>query len=195
MCGFKVKFGLSRVQGQPNLLYGPNFSLLLPPGPITLSARRPGPPAPRAATRCFPPPPPPPLAGRRLPHRPPQRAIFCPPDPPLQTRWGEEAAPRKMGWKAAEKLIRHWKILRGDNVISLVLYSIAPPSVPLVSPTFFSLLDPPFPLVFHCQVMIIRGKDKGETGLIKRVIRSQNRVIVEGKNLVMCRVACFSSFI
>lgn len=32
--------------------------------------------------------------------------------------------------------------------------------------------------------MIIRGKDKGETGLIKRVIRSQNRVIVEGKNLV-----------
>ncbi|KAJ4877497.1 KOW domain-containing protein [Raphanus sativus] len=53
-----------------------------------------------------------------------------------------------MGWKAAEKLIRHWKILRGDNV------------------------------------MIIRGKDKGETGTIKRVIRSQNRVIVEGKNLI-----------
>ncbi|CAK9323474.1 unnamed protein product [Citrullus colocynthis] len=49
---------------------------------------------------------------------------------------------------AAEKLIRHWKVLRGDNV------------------------------------MIIRGKDKGETGVIKRVIRSQNRVIVEGKNLV-----------
>ncbi|BAT82303.1 hypothetical protein VIGAN_03229500 [Vigna angularis var. angularis] len=55
---------------------------------------------------------------------------------------------REMGWKAAEKLIRHWKVLRGDNV------------------------------------MIIRGKDKGETGTIKRVIRSQNRVIVEGKNLV-----------
>ncbi|CAN1131903.1 Non-specific lipid transfer protein GPI-anchored 16 [Linum perenne] len=54
----------------------------------------------------------------------------------------------EMGWKAAEKLIRHWKILRGDNV------------------------------------MITRGKDKGETGVIKRVIRSQNRVIVEGKNLV-----------
>nr|CAD1839329.1 unnamed protein product [Ananas comosus var. bracteatus] len=53
-----------------------------------------------------------------------------------------------MGWKAAEKIIKHWKILRGDNV------------------------------------MIIRGKDKGETGIIKRVIRSQNRVIVEGKNLV-----------
>lgn len=32
--------------------------------------------------------------------------------------------------------------------------------------------------------MIIRGKDKGDTGTIKRVIRSQNRVIVEGKNLV-----------
>ncbi|CAH9099757.1 unnamed protein product [Cuscuta epithymum] len=53
-----------------------------------------------------------------------------------------------MGWKAAQKLIHHWKILRGDNV------------------------------------MIIRGKDKGATGIIKRVIRSQNRVIVEGKNLV-----------
>lgn len=38
--------------------------------------------------------------------------------------------------------------------------------------------------VFLMQVMIIRGKDKGETGTIKRVIRSQNRVIVEGKNLV-----------
>ncbi|KAE8009753.1 hypothetical protein FH972_006171 [Carpinus fangiana] len=54
----------------------------------------------------------------------------------------------EMGWKAAQKLIRHWKILRGDNV------------------------------------MITRGKDKGEMGVIKRVIRSQNRVIVEGKNLV-----------
>ncbi|MED6113499.1 hypothetical protein PIB30_071364 [Stylosanthes scabra] len=53
-----------------------------------------------------------------------------------------------MGWKAAEKLIRHWKIVRGDHV------------------------------------MIIRGKDKGESGVIKRVIRSQNRIIVEGKNLV-----------
>ncbi|RWR92510.1 50S ribosomal protein L24 [Cinnamomum micranthum f. kanehirae] len=53
-----------------------------------------------------------------------------------------------MGWKAAQKLIQNWKILRGDNV------------------------------------MITRGKDKGETGVIKRVVRSQNRVIVEGKNLV-----------
>lgn len=33
-------------------------------------------------------------------------------------------------------------------------------------------------------VMIIRGKDKGETGVVKRVVRTQNRVIVEGKNLV-----------
>ncbi|WOL17176.1 hypothetical protein Cni_G25965 [Canna indica] len=53
-----------------------------------------------------------------------------------------------MGWKAAEKIIQHWKILRGDNV------------------------------------MIIRGKDKGEINTIKRVIRSQNRVIVEEKNMV-----------
>ena len=33
--------------------------------------------------------------------------------------------------------------------------------------------------------MIIRGKDKGEAGIVKRVIRSQNRVIVDGKNLVI----------
>ncbi|XP_066357796.1 uncharacterized protein [Miscanthus floridulus] len=91
---------------------------------------RSGLPAPSAATHSSPSGQPS-LAGRRLPRRA-----------------GHRSAPRKMGWKAAEKLIRHWKILRGDNV------------------------------------MIIRGKDKGETGLIKRVIRSQNRVIVEGKNLV-----------
>ncbi|XP_010693190.1 uncharacterized protein LOC104906172 [Beta vulgaris subsp. vulgaris] len=53
-----------------------------------------------------------------------------------------------MGWKAAQKLIRNWKIVRGDDV------------------------------------MIIRGKEKGETGTVKRVVRSQNRVLVEGKNLV-----------
>ena len=41
-----------------------------------------------------------------------------------------------------------------------------------------------FSYLNNLQVMIIRGKDKGETGVIKRVIRSQNRVIVEGKNLV-----------
>ncbi|KAL6338298.1 hypothetical protein AAG906_018573 [Vitis piasezkii] len=48
--------------------------------------------------------------------------------------------PVEMGWKAAQKLIQNWKIVRGDNI--------------------------------------------KETGVIKRVIRSQNRVIVEGKNLV-----------
>ncbi|PSS06418.1 50S ribosomal protein [Actinidia chinensis var. chinensis] len=53
-----------------------------------------------------------------------------------------------MGAKTFQKLIHHWKILRGDNV------------------------------------MIMSGKDRGETGIIKRVVRSQNRVIVEGKNLV-----------
>ena len=87
-----------------------------------------------------------------------------------------------MGWKAAEKLIRHWKILRGDNVRDI--------SVPLHSPVRSSSFLPCSReisenfLSFWRQVMIIRGKDKGESGLIKRVIRSQNRVIVEGKNLV-----------
>ncbi|XP_054825185.1 pentatricopeptide repeat-containing protein At1g03100, mitochondrial [Prosopis cineraria] len=52
-----------------------------------------------------------------------------------------------MGWKAAEKLIRHWKILRGDNA------------------------------------MMIWTKDRGKIGFIKRMIHSQNRVIVEGKYL------------
>ncbi|KAI8024239.1 50S ribosomal protein L24 [Camellia lanceoleosa] len=28
------------------------------------------------------------------------------------------------------------------------------------------------------------GKDRGETGVVKHVIHSQNRLIVEGKNLV-----------
>ncbi|KAK9281805.1 hypothetical protein L1049_004711 [Liquidambar formosana] len=49
-----------------------------------------------------------------------------------------------MGWKAAQKLIRNWKVLRGYNVMI----------------------------------------DKGETGIIKRVIHSQNCVIVEAKNLL-----------
>lgn len=32
--------------------------------------------------------------------------------------------------------------------------------------------------------MVIRGKDKGLTGVVQTVIRSKNRVIVEGRNLV-----------
>lgn len=38
---------------------------------------------------------------------------------------------------------------------------------------------------------LLSGYHKGETGLIKRVIRSQNRVTVEGKNLVICRPYMF----
>lgn len=52
-----------------------------------------------------------------------------------------------------------------------------------------------FPYLDNLQVMIIRGKDKGETGLIKRVIRSQNRVIVEGKNLVRGLTCSLSLFL
>ncbi len=36
---------------------------------------------------------------------------------------------------------------------------------------------------------IIAGKDKGQTGTIARVLRDQNRVVVEGYNLVRPRVA------
>ncbi|KAH7846120.1 hypothetical protein Vadar_010198 [Vaccinium darrowii] len=74
-------------------------------------------------------------------HYYPSTTLLPPHSPRLQPLF-------EMGWKAAQKLIHHWRILRGDNV------------------------------------MITRGKDRGETGVIKRVIRSQNRVIVEGKNLV-----------
>ncbi|CAL5390885.1 unnamed protein product [Camellia sinensis] len=35
------------------------------------------------------------------------------------------------------------------------------------------------------EVMVTRGKDRGETGVVKHAIRSQNRLIVEGKNLVI----------
>lgn len=89
----------------------------------------------------------------------------------------------EMGWKAAEKLIRHWKVLRGDNVRAMKIF----PSLLLI---FFYICKS---TVFqsHLQVMIIRGKDKGETGIIKRVIRSQNRVIVEGKNLVSVLLCCW----
>lgn len=81
----------------------------------------------------------------------------------------------EMGWKAAEKLIRHWKVLRGDNVRAMKI---------LTSLRIYLSISITELFQSHLQVMIIRGKDKGETGIIKRVIRSQNRVIVEGKNLV-----------
>ncbi|XP_024362674.1 uncharacterized protein [Physcomitrium patens] len=53
-----------------------------------------------------------------------------------------------MGYKAAVKVFKQWKILRGDKV------------------------------------MLMAGKDAGLTGTVMKVIRSQNRVIVEGRNLV-----------
>ncbi|KAL5165153.1 50S ribosomal protein L24 [Glycine soja] len=85
-----------------------------------------------------------------------------------------------MGWKATEKLIRHWKILRGDNVCEPIQTCHMLVFVLFINFTFlfynFSLI------VTH--VMITRDIDKGETGIIKRVIRSQNYVkkhIKQGK--------------
>jgi len=37
---------------------------------------------------------------------------------------------------------------------------------------------------FRAQVKIIAGKDKGQVGTVARVLRDQNRVVVEGFNLV-----------
>ncbi|CAM6129860.1 unnamed protein product [Calypogeia fissa] len=48
-----------------------------------------------------------------------------------------------MGWKAAQKLFKHWRILRGDNVMI-----------------------------------------KGSAGRVTQVLRSKNKAVIEGKNLV-----------
>lgn len=68
-----------------------------------------------------------------------------------------------MGWKAAQKLIRHWKILRGDNVrekqskiISTLLFNI-----------FYAFFFCYFFFVcsfnLHCLGLIVAGDDyKGQ---------------------------------
>ncbi|VVA24318.1 PREDICTED: 50S ribosomal [Prunus dulcis] len=66
---------------------------------------------------------------------------------------------------------------------AVILPGLDPSSPPGAAPASSPLLSNYICLCLKW-VMIIRGKDKGETGIIKRVIRSQNRVIVEGKNLV-----------
>lgn len=46
----------------------------------------------------------------------------------------------------------------------------------------------PLPQHYHVKkgdtVMVISGKDKGKTGVVKRVLRDRGKVIVEGLNLV-----------
>ena len=46
----------------------------------------------------------------------------------------------------------------------------------------------PLPESYHIKkgdtVMVISGKDKGKTGVIKRVLRDRGKVLVEGLNLV-----------
>lgn len=64
---------------------------------------------------------------------------------------------------------------RRDNVISHPLVFLFNFGYFSVKSWFFWWLSP---------VIIIGGKNKGETGIIKRVIRSRNRVILEGKNPV-----------
>ncbi|GMP53318.1 hypothetical protein CsSME_00018806 [Camellia sinensis var. sinensis] len=65
-----------------------------------------------------------------------------------------------MCWRAAQKLIHHWKILRGDHIRKRER-------------------------IIFLFVMATRSKDRGGTGVVKHVIRSQNRLIVEGKNQVI----------
>ncbi|MFS7923406.1 putative ribosomal protein L26/L24, KOW [Helianthus anomalus] len=70
-----------------------------------------------------------------------------------------------------------WKILKGDNVKDNMLFfhNITLHFIRLCSNKWST----------HSKVMIIRGKNRGETDTIKRVIRSQTRVIVEGKKRVI----------
>jgi large subunit ribosomal protein L24 len=67
------------------------------------------------------------------------------------------------------ELFKHWKILRGDKVRALRVTAL---KASLTSPGF------------RAQVKIIAGKDKGQVGTVARVLRDQNRVVVEGFNLV-----------
>ncbi|KAI8009489.1 hypothetical protein LOK49_LG06G00933 [Camellia lanceoleosa] len=62
-----------------------------------------------------------------------------------------------MCWRAAQKLIHHWKILRGDNIRKRER-------------------------IIFLFVMVTRGKDRWGIGVFKHVIFSQNHLIVEGKN-------------
>jgi hypothetical protein len=45
-------------------------------------------------------------------------------------------------------------------------------------------LEEPWVFSFGVQVMVMAGKDAGLTGTVMKVIRSQNRVLIEGRNLV-----------
>jgi transcription elongation factor len=46
------------------------------------------------------------------------------------------------------------------------------------------LLIPRWKIITGDKVQIIEGKDKGKVGVVKKCLRKQNRVIVEGINLV-----------
>lgn len=66
------------------------------------------------------------------------------------------------------ELFKHWKILRGDKARTC-------------GGPYSCLVRHP---ASHVQVKIIAGKDKGQVGTVARVLRDQNRVVVEGFNLV-----------
>ena len=70
------------------------------------------------------------------------------------------------------ELFKAWKILRGDKV------GRAGAAGGLRRRLAVASSHRP------AQVKIVAGKDKGQVGTIARVLRDQNRVVVEGFNLV-----------
>jgi ribosomal protein L24 len=87
-------------------------------------------------------------------------------------------------------LFDKWKILRGDKVCPApaAASSAGVQRLPAGCRSRCAAVAPPAAaddatrVVW--QVKITAGKDKGQTGTIARVLRDQNRVIVEGLNLV-----------
>jgi hypothetical protein len=90
----------------------------------------------------------------------------------------------KMGYKAAVKVFKQWKILRGDKVhrwfdplVSFLMW---------VCCSFrcgFWAVERRW-LIWRSRGFSLLGCRSWFTGTVMKVIRSQNRVLIEGRNLV-----------
>ena len=90
---------------------------------------------------------------------------------------------------SGQPMLKTWKIVRGD--LARRLPSAMPPHLLGLSHQghkastreCFKL----FAIIFWClfpQVKVITGPEKGETGVVSKVLRHLNRVVVEGLNRV-----------
>ncbi|XP_062080170.1 uncharacterized protein LOC133784919 [Humulus lupulus] len=95
----------------------------------------------------------------------------------------EENGDRSLLETLFDLMKHHFEIEEGKQLCNLVYQiNLAPKGNWVYG--FIIALNFGFLLSRNLQVMVIRGKDKGKTGVVKRVVRSQMCVIVEGKNLV-----------